>query len=65
MEIKVRSIKFSLRFRDGSHQDVVKEVIGDDEMVKWVADQFAEVNECAVIATEGENQVAIAGNIQD
>lgn len=61
----VRNIVFTFYRADGTNQKVTKNMLGDDEMIQWATDQFAEVNECGVTATENGKQIAIAGNIQN
>ena len=56
----IRTIKFSLHWKDGSIGSFEKPIIGDDEMVKWVTEQYAEVNDCRVTATENGKQIAEA-----
>lgn len=65
MLITIRNITFKLYRADGSTQEIQKELWGDNAEVQWVAEQFAEVNECGVTAEYLGEQIAIAGNIQN
>lgn len=64
MEIKIRKVTFTLHRTNGAADSFTKEIAGDDEMVKWANQRFAEVNECGCTAQIEGNQVAIAGNVQ-
>lgn len=61
---QLRNIKFTFHRADGTSTPLMKEIIGDDEMVEWATQQYAEVNECGVIAEFNGKQIAIAGNVQ-
>lgn len=61
---QLRNITFTFCRADGTNSPFTKDIIGDDEMVEWATQQYAEVNECGVIAEFNGKQIAIAGNVQ-
>ena len=64
MEITMRSIVFKVHLANGDVIEQTKPIAGDDEMVKWVAEQFAEVNNAGVTAAFEDKIIATVGNVQ-
>lgn len=62
MGIQVRNITFTLSRADGSVDSFTREIAGDDVMVQWATDTFAEVNECGCTAQCDGKQIATAGD---
>lgn len=58
--MQVRTITFNMHWKPDAVGSFNKPIIGDDEMVKWVTEQFAYVNDCRVTATENGKQIAEA-----
>lgn len=65
MLISIRSINFKLYQTDGSTQVFTKQIAGDNEMVQWTVEQYADVNQCGCTAHHNGEQIAVAGNIQN
>ena len=64
MEITLRSIMFKVHLPNGDVIEQTKPIAGDNEMVKWVAEQFAEVNNGGVTASFEDKIIATVGNVQ-
>lgn len=61
----IRNITFTLHRTDGTKQEIVKPVIGDDDDVSWVANQIADVNSCCVVAVdEAGKTITTVGSVQ-
>lgn len=64
MNIELRNITFTLHRVNGAVDSFTKPMAGDNEMVQWTVEQFADVNQCGVTAQFEGVQIAIAGNVQ-
>lgn len=65
MEISIRNMVLKLFRNDGTTQEKPTTIIGDDDHVQWVAEQYADVNHCGVtISNEQGTVIGMAGNIQ-
>ena len=65
MNLSTRKITFTFHRADGSVTKTTKEMFGDNDMVQWATQQYAEVNECGVTAHINDQQIAIYGNVQN
>lgn len=61
----IRNIVFKLHRKDGTSIETHTPVAGDDSMVKWVAEQLAEANECGVTAHHMDSLICTVGNVQN
>lgn len=64
MDISIRNITFKLYRADSTVQEFTKPIAGDNEMVQWTAEQYADVNQCGCTAHHNDVQIALAGNVQ-
>ena len=60
----IRKISFTLHHANGTKQEIVKVVLGDNDEVAWVARQYADVNNCGVLATYEGKTITTVGSIQ-
>lgn len=61
----IRKISFTLHLSNGTKQEIIKPVMGDDDDVDWVARQYADVNSCGVVAIDEDGKtIATVGNVQ-
>ena len=65
MEMTVRNLVLRLFRPTGEVDQTVTTIVGDDEHVQWVAEQYADVNECgATLEDDMGNVIGRAGNVQ-
>lgn len=62
--MEIRDVTFVCYYTNGTVLTRDRQVINDDEEIMWIAEQIAEVNNCGVVAIEGEKQICIVGNVQ-
>lgn len=61
----IRNITFTLHRANGTKQEIVKPVMGEDDDVSWVANQIADVNSCGVVAIDETGKtITTVGTVQ-